>query len=392
MGKYNFDEIIERRNTNSLKWHLKEGALPLWVADMDFRVAPEIIKAIKDRVDKGIYGYAYIEDEWKDSIIRWNKRRHNHTINSASLVFTLGGVPAFATILREFTKEGEKVLLLSPSYNAFYNVIRNNRRVVVESSLKLVNGVFTIDFDDFESKIKDEDVKLFILSNPHNPTGNIWSDSDLKRIAELAHKYNTLVISDEIHGDIVDPGLSYNPYAKVSKTARDESITIFSCSKAFNVAGIQTSISYADNPQILKRLKKAVNDDEIGEANVFSTLVTMPAYDKSEDWLLEVNKYIKGNKDFVHSWAKKNLTELKIYNHGATYLMWIDISAYLGKFKNSREFVRSLYNDTGLYVSDGMMYGEKDGEKYFRLNVASPRSRVEDGLNRLLTFIKANKG
>lgn len=387
--KYNFDEIIERRNTNSVKWHVKDDELPLWVADMDFRVAPEILKAIEQRVDNGIFGYTYIEDKWKDSVINWWKKRHFHTINPDSLVFTLGGVPAFATILREFTDVGDKVLLSSPAYNAFYNVVRNNGRIVVENDLQFKNDKYSLDIKDLENKMSDERAKLFILCNPHNPTGNIWTKEELVQIGNIAKKHAVLVISDEIHCDIVDPGLQYTPYASVSDVARMNSITLSSCTKAFNVAGIQTSIAYADNSEILTRLKKAVNDDEVGEANVFSVLTTVAAFDKSEDWLIELNEYLYKNKIFVREFAKEHLSKLKVINQGATYLMWIGIEDYLGKYKNSKEFCYELRKKTGLYVSDGMIYGKESGKNFFRLNVACPRSRLEDAMKRLEKFIKS---
>lgn len=388
-NKYNFDEIIDRRGTNSEKWNIKDNELPLWVADMDFRVAPCITDAIKKRVEHGIFGYTFIEDEWKDAVISWWKRRHNHIINKESLVFTLGGVPAFATILREFTNKGDKVLLSSPAYNAFYNVIRNNGRIVEENLLSFDGKKYSVDFDDLEKKFSDKSVKLFILCNPHNPTGNIWTKNELLKVAELSKKYDVIVISDEIHCDLVDPGLKYTPYTSVSEDARENSITLASATKAFNVAGIQTSIAYTDNKDYLLKLKKAVNNDEIGEANVFSTLVTMSAFNKGEDWICELTEYLYKNKNYVREFAKNNLPKLKVINEGATYLMWIGIEDYLGSYKNSREFCSALRKQTGLFVSDGMMYGEEAGKYFFRLNVACPLSRIKDAMNRLEKFIKS---
>lgn len=384
--KYNFDELVDRKGTDSIKWDVKEGELPLWVADMDFRVATEITDAIKKRVENGIFGYTYIDSDFKDAVVYHWQKCHNHTINKSSILFSHGAVPSFASILKEFTHPGESVLLSSPAYNAFYNVIRNNGRNVVENSLLYKNGTYKIDFKDLENKMKRSDVSLFILCNPHNPTGNIWTKTELLKIARLAKKYSILVISDEIHCDIVDPGLSYTPYASISKIARENSITLISATKAFNLAGIQSSILYTDNDVYFERMKRALNNDELCEPNSFAPPATIAAFREGDEWLSEMCEYVYKNKCFVREFFKNNLPQLKVVNGGATYLLWIDISAYTD---NSEQFCKKLREKTGLFVSNGMMYGKTDGKGFFRLNVATPLSILTDALNRLKAFIEA---
>lgn len=383
--KYNFDEVIDRSGTSSIKWDVKKNELPLWVADMDFKVASEIIDAFHKRVDNGIYGYTYVNDSFKEAVCFHWKRLHNHTINASSILFSHGAVPSFASILKEFTHPGESVLLSSPAYNAFYNVIRNNGRNVVENSLKYRNGKYSIDFKDLELKMKRDDVSLFILCNPHNPTGNIWTKQELLKISRLAERYNVLVLSDEIHCDIVDPGLSYVPYSSISEKARKNSITLISATKAFNLAGIQASILYTDNDVYFSRMKRALNNDELSEPNAFGPLLSTVALRDCDDWLFEMCEYVYKNKCFVREYFKENLSHLKVVNGGATYLLWIDISAYS---VDSEKFCASLRDKTGLFVSNGMMYGKNDGKCFFRLNVATQHSILEDALKRLNKFIK----
>lgn len=382
--KYNFDEIVERKGTNSIKWDVSEGELPLWVADMDFKAATEITDALKKRLDNGIFGYTYIDSEFKDAVVHHWEKHHNHLINKSSILFSHGAVPSFASILKEFTHPGEGVLLSPPAYNAFYNVIRNNGRNVVENPLVYKNGTYKIDFADLENKMKRSDVSLFVLCNPHNPTGNIWSEKELLKIAKLSKKYSVLVISDEIHCDIVDPGLSYIPYASVSKDARENSITLISATKAFNLAGIQSSILYTDKDVYFERMKRALNNDELSEPNAFAPSATIAAFNEGDEWLSEMCEYVYQNKCIVRDFFKEHLPKVKCINGGATYLLWIDISAYSD---NSESFCKELRKKTGLYVSNGMMYGKEEGKGFFRLNVACPNSVLKDALSRLKSFI-----
>lgn len=384
---FDFDEIINRRSTNSIKWAVEKNELPLWVADMDFKAPECITDALRKRVDEGVFGYAYPELNWKSSIVGWWKERHAYTLNSSRLMFALGAIPALATAIRAFTNPGDRVLVMSPVYNAFFAVIKNNGRIVEENPLSYKDNHYGIDFDDLERKMSREDVVMLVLSNPHNPTGNIFTKEELNRISEIADKYSVMVISDEIHCDIVDPGLFYTPYVSVSEKAKKNSLTLMSATKAFNIAGIQTSIVYTEDTRVFNTMKRALNNDEDGEVNVFSAVASEAAFTKGGEWLDAMRKYVYENKEYVRKFAKKNISSLRIVNDGATYLLWLDISPYLTpSLPTSKEWVKRLRQDTGLVVSAGTDYGEETGRNFFRLNVACPRLTLTDAMLRLKKF------
>lgn len=386
--KFNFDEKIIRRGTNSIKWDVKENELPLWVADMDFKTAPCIIEALKNRVEHGVFGYADIDDEWRDAIVNWWKKRHNHRIEKDSLMFSIAAIPSFASILRALTRPGERVLLQSPCYNAFFNIIRNNGRLVEENPLTYKDGRYSIDFEDLEKRLSKKDVTLFILCNPHNPTGNIWTRDELKRIAEIAKREDVIVISDELHCDLTDPGLSYVPYASSSQVAYENSITLISPTKTFNLAGIKSSALYTNNSYLLQKLKRALNNDEVGEPNAFASLALVSAYTKGEEWLDELRSYLYENKKHIKSYLEKHFPKVKIVNGGATYLLWIDISAYT---KDSSLFSKALREEEGVVVSDGIIFGQETGKGFFRLNIATRREIIDEFLERFASLLKRQK-
>ena len=384
---FNFDEVINRRSTNSLKWDVAKNELPLWVADMDFRVAPCITDALKKRVDEGIFGYAYLQDTWKDAVVSWWKTRHNCDLHANRLLFALGAIPALATAIRAFTNPGDRVLLLSPVYNAFFAVIRNNGRIVEESPLVYKNSHYSIDFDDLERRMSMPETVMLVLLNPHNPTGNIFTKEELSKIAAMAQKYSVMVISDEIHCDLVDPGLSYTPYISIGEDSVHNSLSLMSATKAFNVAGIQTSIVYTQDTGVFNAMKRALNNDEDGEVNVFSALVTEAAFSNGAEWLDEVREYIYANKEYVRKFVKKNIPHVRVIHEGASYLLWIDISEYLTPtLPSSEEWVKSLRRSEGLVVSPGTAFGKDTGRNFFRLNVACPRLTLSDAMLRLKKF------
>lgn len=383
--KYDFSKLTNRRQSLSLKWDVEENELPMWVADMDFETAPEIIAALSNRVEHGIFGYNIVGDEYYSSIQNWWKRRHHFQMEKDWLMFCTGVVPAISSIVRKMTTVGENVLIQSPVYNIFYNSILNNGRHVLSSDLVYDGKEYHIDFADLEKKLALPQTTMMILCNPHNPIGKIWDLQTLKRIGELCHKYHVIVVSDEIHCDITIPEKEYVPFASVSKINQDISITCIAPTKAFNLAGLQTACICVPNPVLRQKVNRGINTDEVAEPNSFAISATIAAFNQGEAWLEELRKYIGENKRVVAQFVQEKLPELTVVSSEATYLLWIDCSKIC---QNSVELVNYLRQETGLYLSDGYEYGI-NGMQFVRMNVACPKARLEDGLNRLYNGIKA---
>ena len=383
--KYDFDTPINRRNTNSLKWDIAENELPMWVADMDFKAAPEIRAALEERVSHGVFGYSVIPDEWNNAYIGWWQRRHSFTMEADWLIFCTGVVPAISSVVRKLTTPAENVLIQTPVYNIFFNSILNNGRQVLESSLKYSEGQYEIDFDDLEKKLSDPQTSLMILCNPHNPVGKIWDRDTLEKIGELCWKHHVVVLSDEIHCDLTDPGFEYIPFASVSEKCRENSITCIAPTKAFNLAGLQTAAVMVPNAALRHKVWRALNTDEVAEPNAFAVEAAIAAFTKGEEWLNELRQYIFENKKRTAEFIKKERPQLKLVQSSATYLLWLDCSGMAGSVTEIAQFIR---NETGLYLSKGGQYG-KSGESFLRMNIACPRSILEDGLVRLRDGILA---
>ena len=379
---YDFDKVIQRKGTDSLKWDepdIGDNVIPMWVADMDFETAPEIKDAIIKRASHGVFGYSIVPDRWNEAIASWWKRRYSHTINKDHLIFCTGIIPAISSIVRKFTTPNENVVIMTPVCNIFFNSIKNNGARVLESPLVYSDGRYEIDFKDLESKLSDPQTSLMLLCNPQNPGGRIWSASELQRIGDLCRKYDVTVVSDEIHCDLTDPGLTYTPFASVSETCRDISITCIAPTKTFNIAGIQTAAVYADNRSLRHRVWRALNTDEVAEPNAFAMDATIAAYERGEEWLEELRQYIYDNKKLVIEFISKNIPEISVTHSDATYLLWL----YTGDIcDDSKDLWSSLKKDAGLYLSEGDIYGG-DGRKFLRMNIACPRSILKEGLKRL---------
>lgn len=378
---YDFDKVTDRRNTNSLKWDVGEDVLPMWVADMDFEAAPEIRAALKKRVGHGIFGYTVIPDEWYSAYIGWWSRRHHFEIEKDWLVFCTGVVPAISSIVRKLTTPNENVLICTPVYNIFFNSIINNGCRVLECPLVYDGDKYEIDFIDLEKKLSDPQTTLMILCNPHNPVGKIWERETLAEIGRLCEKHHVTVISDEIHCDLTAPGKEYIPFASVSETCKNISITCVAPTKAFNIAGLQTSAVIVAEPFLRHKVWRALNTDEIAEPNAFAVDAAIAAFTKGENWFDALRAYIHKNRQTVTGFLESNLSELKLVSAEATYLLWIDCSAVTDDSVGFTEFLR---REAGLYLSDGAEYGET-GRKFVRMNIACPISTLRDGLSRLKT-------
>ena len=376
--KYDFDTIINRKDTNSLKWDIADGELPMWVADMDFKTAPEITQALIKRAEHGVFGYSVLPDEWHDAYIGWWKKRHSWEIEKDELIFSTGVIPTISSCVRKLTTPAENVLIMTPVYNIFYNCIQNNGRNVLECPLVYNNGSYHIDWTDLEKKLADPQTTLMLLCNPHNPIGKIWDKATLARIGELAYSNGVVVISDEIHCDITDPDKSYVPFATASDICRKNSIICIAPTKAFNIAGLQTSAAVVADPQLRHKVWRGLNTDECGEPSAFAVQAAVAAFEHGGEWLDELREYIFQNKQLVDSFLKAELPKIKLVPSESTYLLWLDCSSVTD---NSRKLAEHIRKTTGLFLSNGMQYG--NGEHFLRLNIACPKSIVTDGLNRL---------
>ncbi|MCC8085843.1 MAG: pyridoxal phosphate-dependent aminotransferase [Clostridium sp.] len=381
---YDFERIVNCRGTASLKWDVEEQELPMWVADMDFQTAPEIMAAIRERADHGIFGYTVVPDAWYKAIQDWWKKRHGFLIEKEWLLFSTGVVPAISSIVRKMTMAGENIVIQTPVYNVFFNSIRNNGRNVLESRLRWDNGQYRIDFEDLEEKFKNPQTTMMILCNPHNPIGKIWDRETLERVGELAYKHHVLVLSDEIHCDLTDPGHEYIPFASVSEMCRKNSITCIAPTKTFNLAGLQTAAVAVPDENLRHKVNRGLNTDEVAEPNVFAITAAVAAFTKGEAWLEELRSYLKANKDYVREYLALEIPEITAVPSDATYLLWLDCRKLIGDSTMLCRFIRS---DSGLYLSDGKDYG--NGQSHLRMNVACPREQLREGMARLKKSVAA---
>ncbi|MCR5487253.1 MAG: pyridoxal phosphate-dependent aminotransferase [Lachnospiraceae bacterium] len=377
--KYDFDSVINRRETDSLKWHIGENELPMWVADMDFQAAPEILEGIRERLDHGIFGYPVITDKWYDAYGSWWSERHGFYMKKEALIFCAGVIPAVSSLVRAFTEPGANVLIQPPVYNAFFGIIRGNGRAVQENPLIYRDGVYKMDFDDLERKMSDPKTKLMILCNPHNPTGNIWSREDLKTVGELAKKLGVTVISDEIHCDLTEPGRGYIPFASASDVCADVGISCIAPTKAFNLAGLKTSAVYVSNPELREAVKKAFAVDELSEPNAFAEVAAVTAFERGGEWLDELRRVVSQNRKRTEDFLQEELPQIKAVRGEATYLVWLDLTGLKGDASGFGAFLRSR---TGLFLSPGKIFGEQ-GSCFLRMNIACPQKILKDGLSRL---------
>ena len=384
--KYDFDELVERRDSGCVKWdeRLDNDVIPLWVADMDFKAAPAILEAIKKRAEHGVFGYTHVDDGYYEAIISWFQRRHNWTIHREEILYTIGVVPAMSVAIKALTMPGEKVLILSPDYNCFFSSVRNNGCEVVETALKRVGDTFEVDFDDFEAKCADEKTTVFLLCNPHNPCGRVWTKAELERMNDICMKHDVKVVSDEIHCELVMPGYTYQPFAAVSEVCRHNSVILNSPSKSFNIAGLMTANIICVRPDWRRRLDRAININEVCDLNPFGPVALKAAYNESEDWIDELNQYLWGNYQVLRDFIEKEILQWKVCRLEGTYLPWVDISA-MGI--TSQELCNRLYVEAQVWINPGTMYGPKTGEDYVRFNIATQRSRLIDALQRIKQYL-----
>lgn len=385
--KYDFESLIDRKNTNSLKWDLFGDEYPMWVADMDFKAAPLIYESVNRKAEHGIYAYSYVNDNLFDSYINWWKR-YGLDMEKGQLLFANGVMPSITSIIRAFSDVGDNVLVQSPVYHVFFYVIEDNGRNVVENELVYnpdsdsVDDTYTIDFDDLDEKMSDSRTKLMLLCNPHNPIGKIWDRETLEHIALLAKKHDVIVVSDEIHCDLTDPDITYTPFASLDEDLSNNSFTCISPSKTFNIAGLQSSAVFTRNESLYSILENQLAKDFFSHPNIFVIDATIAAYE-SEDWLLELRQVIYENKLFLSKFLKKEIPNIRLVPSDSTYLLWLDISKINDEFNmGSNELSDFLRDEVGLFLSPGAQFGEC-GDNFLRINIACPKELLKEGLNAL---------
>ena len=381
--KYNFDEVIDRRGSDSLKLEAllprwgREDLIPMWVADMDFRTPPFIIDSVKKRIECEIFGYTEKPNTWYQSIINWQKKRHQLAITKEMISFIPGVVPAIVMAIEAFTKVGEQVLIQPPVYYPFAAAIRNTGRKVITNPLLLGNLQYYIDFDDFEKKVKT--CKLFIFCNPHNPGGRVWSKEELEKLAAICLKYQVLMISDEIHADLTLPSYKHISLASLSEEIAMNTVTFSSASKTFNMAGLASAYAIIPNPQVRQKFLDKTVGYMLTDGNIFAFQTTVAAYEQGEEWLNQLLAYVQGNIDFLTQYIDQYLPKVKYLGPQASYLVFLDFRA-LGL--SQKELVSFCTNKAHLALVDGSVFGE-EGKGFMRINLASPRSVIEKALEQL---------
>lgn len=381
--KYNFDEIIERKGSDCIKYDKTNeifgcnDIIPMWIADMDFRTPDCVIKSLRKRLEHEILGYTFISDKWKPAIINWVGRRYGWSVNEEEIGFVGGVVPALSFALQCFSNAGDKVLIQQPVYHPYYDVTKALNRIPLNNSLKLENGQYEIDFEDFEQKTKE--CKIFLLCNPHNPGGRVWRADELQRMAEICHRHNTLVVSDEIHCDMVLSGYRHIPFATVGNIASSNSITLMAASKTFNIAGLKSSYHIIPNETIRQQFTDFLNHSELGFAHIFATEAVAVAYNEGEEWLNEMLKYVEGNIDFMESYIKEYMPKLSIIRPQASYLVFIDAR---GLNIPHEDIVEFFVKKAKVGLNDGAMFGE-EGRGFMRMNIGCPRAILKIALDRI---------
>lgn len=388
----NFDEIIERKNTNSLKYDfakrrgMPENVLPFWVADMDFKISSYIQEALHKQVEHGIYGYSEVQEKYFEVVQGWMKRHYDWDVDIRWLIKTPGIVFAIAMAIRAFTNEDDGVLIQQPVYYPFSEVIEDNNRRIVDNTLVIDDaGKYNIDFEDFENKIINEKIKLFLLCNPQNPSSRVFTKDELIKMGDICLKHNVIVVSDEIHADFVFKG-KHHVFANLKEEYKDFTITCTSPSKTFNIAGTQISNIFIPNRTIKNQFRKQIDAAGYSQLNAIGLVACEAAYKYGEEWYEAMLAYVKENIDYTREYIKNNIPEIKMTEHEGTYLVWLD---FRGLGLSDKEINNIVIHKAGLWLDSGTIFG-KSGEGFQRINVACPRSLLTTALNKLEKAIHSN--
>ena len=381
--KYNFDEIVPRKHTNCLKYDNvmeifgTEDILPMWIADMDFKTPDFIVNAIRKRLDHELLGYTYCCKRWKPAIQNWVSRRYGWNVKEEEIGFVGGIVPAISFALQCFTKVGDRVLIQPQVYHPYHHVTHDLERTLVFNPLKLVNGQFEVDFAEFEEKVKD--CKVFLLCNPLNPGGRVWSKEELAHMCDICAKYNVLVISDEIHCDMTLKGYKHVPFATCCDKAKELCITFMAASKTFNIAGLKSSYHIIQSEDIRKQYHEFLRKSELDTAHVFATGPVATAYNEGEEWLEQMLEYVEANIDFMEQYLKDNMPKMGMIRPQASFLVFLDAR---GLGLPHDKLVEFFVREAKVGMNDGAMFGE-EGSGYMRMNLGCPRSVLEKALNQI---------
>ena len=381
MNKYDFVNAPDRSMTDSVKWHVKKGDLPMSIADMDFKTAPEIIAAMKEKISLGVFGYEWPENDYFNAVADWYEKEHGHRPEQEWLIFTTGVVPAISAVVRRISHIGDNVLVQAPVYNVFYNSIENNGRHVLSNDLQFDGSNYKINWEDLEQKLALPLTTLMIFCNPHNPVGKVWTQAEVQKIADLCFKHHVVLLSDEIHGDLVRKGPDYTPAFSVNGPARDNVISLVSPSKTFNVAALHAATAIVPNSNLRAMVNRGLNSDEVAEPNLLAIPGTIAAYEQGHDWLQALIKQLNVNFTYAQEFIGNNLPQVKVVSGKATYLIWLDVEQIS---TDSQELADYLEKKTGLVLSPGSIY-RGNGHNFLRMNLACPLAMVKDGLERLKT-------
>jgi len=390
---YNFDEIIDRSNTSCVKWDLAEkyfqakDLLPMWVADMDFKTPDFIVEAIKKRASHEVFGYTVRPDSYYESIIKWIGKKHKWKLEKDWIIFSPGIVPAVNMAVMAYTDPGDKIIVQPPVYFPFFSAVKDNGRELVYNQLQLKDGRYYMDFKDLKEKI-DNQTKMIIISNPHNPGGSAWTKDELTELGNICIKNNVLLISDEIHSDLVFPPFEHTVVADISEEIANVTISMMAPSKTFNLAGMATSSVIISNPELRKTFQVFLDRVHVGMGNLFGMVASEAAYTDGNEWLDQMLEYVKGNLDYMEGYINKNIPQIKMIRPEATYLVWLDFR----KLKLTNDELKNFILDKAkLGLNDGPVFGP-GGDGFQRINVACPRSLVEEAMIRLTNAINDLNG
>lgn len=380
---FDFDKIIDRQETSSVKWDMRktifnnENVLPMWVADMDFETPECIVKAVQERAAHPIYGYTFMNDQYFDAFINWVKRRHQWEIKKEWIVFSPGIVTAFNAAVMAYSQKGDGVIIQPPVYFPFFSAISNNNRKLLNNNLLYLDGTYKIDFNDLKEKAKE--AKMILLSSPHNPVCRCWTKEELIELGNICYENDVIIISDEIHADLILPDFKHIPLASLSDKLAEITVTCMAPSKTFNVAGFFTSQIIIKNEKLRKLFSEVMESMHLTFGNLFGIVASEAGYSKGDEWVDEMMKYVQGNYDLLQNFLLKELPQLKLIKPEATYLAWIDFNE-LGL--SDEEIKNKLIDEAGLGLNQGIIFGE-NGSGFMRMNLATPRSNVEKALEGL---------
>jgi cystathionine beta-lyase len=387
--KYNFDEIVDRKPTESVKWngvkklYGRDDVIPMWVADMDFKSPPDVIEALKKRAEHGIFGYPMLDDYYFDPFINWIETRHGSEVKKEWIVTTDGVVDALKVAILAYSKPGDNVVIQTPVYYPFYNIIKSNGRMIIKNSLKFENRNYSMDFDDLEKKLSLKRTKLFILCNPHNPVGRVWKREELEKLLQLCVKHNVILLSDEIHSDLVFSPNKHIPIFSISQDIKESSLTFYAPSKTFNLAGLKASFVVIPNEQLRTEYKNVIESLTSDNLNIFGMVAAKVAYERGKDWLDDLLNYLRGNIDYVYDFFNEKLPKIKLQKPEGTYLMWLDFRAY-GDEQKVKDI---LVNKAKVGLEEGSIFGE-EGKGFFRMNIGCSISILKDASNNIYNAFK----